>query len=120
MRTLCAALFVACCLAACGGHPLAGTWKQDTGGGAPGMTLSFEDGGSRLEVHTAPDASGHHEHEHGTYTFAADSGAVTVECELLGPGKPKAWTGALHGERLELGAADTRLVFTKGGDPHGH
>lgn len=109
------------CLAACGGHPLAGNWRQDTGGDTPGMTLSFDADSDRIMVHTAPTgADGHHDHVDGTYTFAQDSGAVTVRAFLLGNDQPGTWTGTLAGERLELGAADTRLAFTKGGDPHGH
>lgn len=109
-------------LAACGGgHALAGNWRQETTGGAPGMTLSFDAGSDRIMVHTAPTGpDGHHDHVDGTYEFAPDSGAVTVRAALLGGDHPATWTGTLAGDRLELGAADARLAFSRGGDPHGH
>ncbi|MCB9877352.1 MAG: hypothetical protein H6835_07095 [Planctomycetes bacterium] len=116
-------LFASLSLAACGdSHPLAGSWSQETPDHKPGMSLSFEtkEGGTRLQVHTAPDANDSHEHIHGTYTFDAATGAVSVDAELLGKGKPGKWTGKLADGHLELGAADTKLEFHQGKDPHGH
>jgi len=107
-------------LVACGGHPLAGNWSQDLGEGKQGMSLTFEVGGERILVHTAPDAEGHHDHLDGTYTFDAASRAVTVQARLGGDGQPGSWTGAVDGDHLELGAADTKLSFHRGADPHGH
>jgi hypothetical protein len=107
-------------LAACSDHPLAGSWNQHTGADAEGMSLEFQTDGDEIMVHTAPDASGHHEHVHGTYTFDAASGALTVNAALIGDDKAKSWTGKLNGDKLELGAADTKLTFEKGSAAHGH
>ena len=107
-------------LAACSDHPLAGYWNQHTGTDADGMSLEFKIDGDAIMVHTAPDASGHHGHVDGTYTFDAKTGALTVNAALTGDDKATTWTGKLAGDKLELGAADTKLTFEKGTAAHGH
>lgn len=121
LRTL--TLFASLFLAACGdSHPLAGSWSQETADGKAGMSLSFQtkEGGTAVMVHTAPRADGTHDHVEGSYTFDAATGAMTVDAELLGSGKPSKWAGKLDAGHIELAAADTKLKFHKGSDPHGH
>lgn len=109
-------------LTACGRHPLAGSWTQRTTDDKPGMSLSFDvkEGGTKLMVHTAPRADGTHSHVEGTYTFDAATGALTVAAELLGKDQPSSWVGRLVDDHFELGAADTKLEFHQGKDPHAH
>ena len=105
--------------AACGSdNPLAGNWSQDTGTDAEGMMLSFDGKSDKLQVHTAPDAEDHHDHISGTYVFDAASKAVTVNASLMGADKAASWSGQLDGDSLEIGAADTRLKFKRGGTAH--
>ncbi|HEB53714.1 MAG TPA: hypothetical protein ENI87_10720 [bacterium] len=108
-------------LAACGGsHPLAGSWSEVTADGKPGMTIEFDADSDAIAVHLAPRPDGGHGHAGGElkYAFDGQTGAVTVRAELLGRGKPSTWTGKLSGDRLELGAADTKLQFQRGGEVH--
>lgn len=108
-------------LAACSSdHPLSGNWSQKLPDGAPGMSLEFETGGSRVMVHTAPRADGGHDHVDGTYTWDATGRALTVKAALLGAGKADSWTGSLNDSTIELGSPDGKLLFQRGGKPHGH
>ena len=111
-------------LAACGEpeHPMAGNWGEVTGSDKVGMTITFDGNSNKVNVHLAPRPDGSHGHAHGalTYTYDDATKAVTVEAELLGADKPSSWAGKVEGTKLELGAADTKLVFEKGGKPAGH
>lgn len=105
--------------AACGSdHPLAGNWAQQADGGKKGMHLEFQTSGEKVMVHTAPREDGSHDHLHGTYTFDANSKAVTVKCRLLGDDKPDTWTGTLAGKALDLSAAGVTIKFAQGGSAH--
>lgn len=113
-------------LTACGGDadaaagPIAGNWTQETGTDAKGITVEFDGKSDQMQVHTAPDADGNHEHVKGTYTFDAATKAVTVKCPLLGPGKGDTWQGKIDGEHLTVTSGETKLTFHKGGDAHAH
>lgn len=109
-------------LAACGEHPMAGNWTQVTGTDKVGMTITFDGHSNKISVHLAPRADGGHDHAHGDLTYLYDDAtqAVTVEAELLGANKPSSWAGKVNGTKLELGAADTKLQFEKGGKVAGH
>lgn len=120
MRMRCAFLlpflFVACSREQ---HPLAGNWTQVTADAKAGMTLEFEVGGTRLNVHTAPAADGGHDHVHGTYTFDAATKQLTVQAPLLGAGKAEAWSGSIDAGKLQLSSPDGKLAFQhKEGDYH--
>ena len=106
-------------MAACSGsHPLAGAWGQDLPDGKKGMVLEFQIPGSECMVHTAPGPDGGHSHIRGTYTFDEASGALTVEVDLLGEGKANSFGGKLDGDRLQIGAADQKLVFKRVDSAH--
>jgi len=106
-------------LAACGNdHPLAGNWAQQVEGGKKGLQLGFQTAGDKVMVHTPPREDGSHDHLHGTYTFDANSKAVTVKCKLLGDGKADAWTGTLAGKALDLSGGGVTLKFAQGGSAH--
>lgn len=120
MRRRSFALLPALLFAAACSHPLAGNWSQETGSDAKGMTLTFDDAGANVFVHTAPGPDGHHEHLDGTSTYDKATNAVTVKCKLMGEGKSDTWSGKLDGEHLELASPDGKLKFHQGGDAHGH
>jgi hypothetical protein len=108
-------------LAACGSdHPLAGNWSQELPGDAHGMSLEFQVDGDRVMVHTAPRPDGGHGHERGTYTWDAAAKSITVQAPLAGDGKATTWTGTVDGEHMELGSADGKLQFHRGGEAPGH
>ncbi|MBM4060339.1 MAG: hypothetical protein FJ265_04465 [Planctomycetes bacterium] len=108
-------------LAACGGHhPLDGAWNQELADGSPGMHITFETTGDKVDVGLPPRADRTHGHAHGTYTFDAASAAVVVVAKLLGDGKADTWNGKLAGDRLELGSADGKLTFRRAERAHGH
>ena len=108
--------------AACGGsaHPLAGNWAEELPGAAAGMSIEFDGKGDRVYVHTAPRPDGGHGHVHGTYTWDAIARSVTVKALLAGDGKADTWSGSVNGDHMELSSADGKLVFHRGGTPHGH
>lgn len=108
-------------LAACGDdHPLAGNWSQKTADGSPGMSLGFDTEGDRVMVHTAPDADGHHDHVSGIYTWDGTAKTLSVKAPLLGDGKAEAWSGSMNDSTIELTSPDGKLMFQRGGKPHGH
>jgi len=98
--------------------PIAGNWTREGGPEGEKYILEFENGGTRVVGHI-DDADGHrHIEPSPTYTFDAATMAVTVDGKLLGADGPAKWTGKLDGDHLELGAADTKLTFHKGGKAH--
>ncbi len=109
-------------LAACSSdHPLAGGWGQQLPGNAHGMVLEFELGGQRVTVHAAPRPDGTHDHVEGvTYAWDAAAKSITVRGPLLGAGKGDTWSGRVEGDRMELGAAEGKLVFQRGAKALGH
>jgi hypothetical protein len=117
------ALFVtlaACDSAARRAGVIAGHWSQETDSDQKGITLEFDHQSDKVLVHTAPDEEGGHDHLHGTYSFDAASGAVTVRGELGGHGKSDSWRGKLEGDHLTLTAGTGTLRFRRGDDPHRH
>jgi hypothetical protein len=110
-------------LAACSNEPahvLAGNWTQELPGGAVGMSLEFDGKGERVVVHGAPRPDGSHGHPKATFTWDAATKTLTMKGDLVVDGKEGTWTGKLEGDRMELGAADGKLVFRRGGKPAGH
>lgn len=101
-------------------HPLAGNWAQKTPDGKPGMSLEFDTKGTRLMVHTAPRPDGGHDHVEGTYTWDATAKTLAVKAALLGPAKADSWTGSMNDSTVELTSPDGKLLFQRGGKPHGH
>jgi len=71
-------------------------------------------------VHTAPRTDGGHDHVNGTYTWDAATKALMVKARLAGDGKADTWTGTVDGETMQLGSADGKLSFRRGGKPDGH
>ncbi len=108
--------------AACGGpaHPLAGAWSQELPEGKHGMSLEFDGKGEKVVVHGAPRADGTHGHPKATFTWDGAAKTLTLSGDLVTEGKPGTWTGRLEGDHLELSSADGKLVFHRGGEPHGH
>lgn len=104
------------------GGPMAGNWTQVTGTDKTGMTITFDGMSDKISVHLAPGADDIHGHADGklTYLFDDKTKALTVNAELMGHGKADTWTGTVAGETFELAAADTKLMFKKGGEPSGH
>ena len=107
-------------LGACSdGHALAGNWSLASGADVEGMVVEFDGASDKVLVHA--DVDGRHVHIDGTYSFDAATMAVSVTAKLIGDDQPGEWTGKIvGGSKLELGAADTKLTFNKGGKPHGH
>lgn len=101
-------------------NPLAGNWVEVRAGDAPAMTLSFDAGSDKMLVHGRPQADGTHSHASGSYVLDANTGTVTVKARILDGLDQALWTGPLTSAVLELAAADTKLSFRKGADPHGH
>lgn len=119
-RTSLLSLFL---FAACNSdHPLAGNWSQELPGGAKGMSLELDAKSDKVFVHTAPrpEPDGGHDHLKGTYTWDAATKAVTVKALLAGDGKADTWTGTVDGDTMQLGSADGKLSFRRGGKPDGH
>lgn len=101
-------------------HPLAGNWSQQLPDGKPGMSLEFDGKGEKLYVHGAPRADGSHGHPKATFTWDGATKTLTVTGNLVDEAKSGTWTGTVDGDRMELGAADGKLSFRRGGTPHGH
>ena len=118
MRHLIALLFLLLFAACSQSHPLAGAWLEERTDGAEGMALEFQIGGTKVLVHAEID--GHHTDIDGTYEFAADKKAVTVQAKLMGETKAGTWTGVVDGEHLTLSSADGKILFHHGEHVHGH
>lgn len=104
--------------AACGHeHALAGHWKAEKPP-APVEKLGIDFDAKSDAVLTHLDTADGHGHKKGTYTFDAATMAVTVNCLVLGDGKPETWTGKLAGDSLELTGGTDKLTFKKGGSAH--
>jgi hypothetical protein len=101
-------------------HPLAGHWNQELPGGAHGAHLHFDTKGDKVNVGLAPRADGTHDHVHGTYTFDAATGAITVKAKLLEGNPADAWSGKLHDGHLDLKAGEVNLHFHRGDKAAGH
>lgn len=99
---------------------VSGHWSQETGTDQQGMTLEFDAKSDKLMVHTAPDASGSHDHLHGTYAFDAKANSLSVKCELNGKGKGDTWQGKVDGDHMTLTGGAVTLKFHKGESPHEH
>lgn len=105
-------------LAACSSeHPLTGSWNQQTADGKPGITIEFDTETDDCGLHGAPREDGSHRHAGGTYTFDAESGAMTVSMEIIEGGATE-WTGKLEGGTLTLRSADQNLEFKPGKARH--
>lgn len=108
-------------LTACGGHhPLEGAWNQELPGGAHGIHLAFDLRSDKMLAGLAPRADNTHDDVHGTYTFDAAAGTVTMKIKLLGDGKADTWTGKIVGDDLEVSSADGKFTFARGAHAHGH
>lgn len=123
------ALFVLSSLllfAACSGdtHVLTGTWSQELPDGKAGVSLEFNATGDKVVVHGAPRADGGHGHPKFKPTWDLASKTLTLTRDgdepLVEGSKAETWTGKLVGDHLELSSADGKLVFHRGGKPHGH
>lgn len=108
--------------AGCSGdkHVLAGNWSQELPGDKEGMSLEFDDKGEKVMVHGAPRADGGHSHPKVTHTWDAATKTLTLKGELVEGSKVDSWSGKLDGDHLELTSAEGKLVFHRGGTPHGH
>jgi len=109
-------------LAACGGggSPMAGNWSEVRDGDKPGMTLTFDGYSDKMSVHGRPQEDGTHTHPKATYTFDAETGALTVTGRILDGDKAESWSGRLADNGFELKGGETTLKFVKGGAAHGH
>jgi len=119
------ALFVLSSLllfAACSGdtHVLTGNWSQQLPDGKAGMSLEFNATGDKVVVHGAPRPDGGHSHPKVQPTWDAATKTLTLKGELVEGSKIDMWTGKLEGDHLELSSAEGKLVFHRGGKPHGH
>ena len=108
-------------LASCGSsNPLAGNWSEVMTDGKPGMTLTFDGSSDKMSVHGRPQQDGSHSHPKATYQFDEQGKIVTVTGRILDGVKAETWTGKVDGDAMELAAADMKLKFQRGGEPHGH